>query len=339
MKICQFLASHGDGGLEKHVRELSSELSVQNQEVTVLANKAFLDTLPNHINKIIFPTHLSRRNPFALLKLYQVLKSHDFDIIHAQANKATAMLSFVRPVLKKPTIATVHNIKNNLRPFYKVDHVITVSKQLANPFPKSKVSPIYNGIQSSSPLKIDVKRTFNLPRDKLVICAVGRLVEAKGFDVLLNAIDGLPISLVIAGDGPERDKLQANIDKLKSPTSCMLIGNYTDVSSLMYSCDATIISSRREGFSYVFNEAALVGSNLLSTDVPVANEVLPPWLIVPINNAELLRTRLMHLLANRNEWSHLMRAVHQQVKKEMTLKAMTESTLAVYQDVLRQTHG
>ncbi len=43
----------------------------------------------------------------------------------------------------------------------------------------------------------------------------GRLVEEKGLDVLLKALAGTEIKLKIVGDGPEKNKLQAESGKLK----------------------------------------------------------------------------------------------------------------------------
>jgi glycosyltransferase involved in cell wall biosynthesis len=95
-----------------------------------------------------------------------------------------------------------------------------------------------------------------------------------------------------------------------------------------------IISSRREGFSYVFNEALLTRCRVLATDVPVANEILSEELIVPIDDPQALKERLQSLLADMSQWSALMQKPYAVAEQFMTLTAMTDQTLALYRKLL-----
>src|SRR5207245_2854262 len=45
------------------------------------------------------------------------------------------------------------------------------------------------------------------PRRKVTVLSVGRLAPDKGFDVLLRASAESEVELVLAGDGPERERL------------------------------------------------------------------------------------------------------------------------------------
>lgn len=333
MKICQVIASRGEGGLEKHVRELSQELVAAGHDVIVLGDKDFLATLPEQIQRKPIRCDRNRRNPLLLLQLLRALRDCDCDIIHAQANKAAALVASLRRWLHCPTVGTVHNIKRNNRPFQRLNHVITVSRQLAQPFEKAQVSVVYNGIAEPRFQQTNLRAELGLPADRPLLFTAGRLVRAKGFDVLLDAVDGLALSLVIAGDGPERAALEQRISHLGPDTHCRLLGHRADIPTLMAASDAVIIASRREGFSYVFNEAILTGARILATDVPVANEVLPARLIVPTDDATALRERLKELIANPGAWSALMADPLAFSRENMTLEAMAENTVAVYERV------
>ncbi|EEF79936.1 glycosyltransferase [Methylophaga thiooxydans] len=333
MRICQLLLSRGQGGLEKHVRELTIQLHADGHDVIVVADRSFLRDLPAGIERHAIPSHLSRFNPLLLFSVVNILRQINADIIHAQANKAATVLSKLHPWLAAKTVGTVHNIKRNLTPYKKLDHVITVSQQLSNGF-KDNVSVVYNGIAEVSPQPRDLRQAFHLDADKPVLVAVGRLVEAKGFDMLLEAIRGLPLSLLIIGEGPERQTLEKRIQSLPSTTQCHLLGQREDATHLMASADAVVISSRREGFSYVFNEAVLCNSRVLATDVPVANEVLPSDLITPIADPKAFRTRLQNLLADLLGWSTLMQKPQRQAAETMTLRAMSSNTVNVYQSLI-----
>lgn len=330
MKICQVVAGFGQGGLEKHVRELTQQLLCTDHEVTVFGDRRFLSTLPTHASTVPARFHLNRYHPLLLLELLVKLRACNCDVIHAQANKAASMIALLKPWLSCPTLGTLHNIKRDVRAFHKLDHVIAVSQQLAQPFPSDQVSVIYNGIDTPEFAPIDLRTVYALPADLPVLCAVGRLVPAKGFDVLLEAIDGMPVSLLIVGEGPERALLQQRIESLSSLTHVRLLGHQNHAPALMASSDGVVIASRREGFSYVCIEALLSGTRILSTDVPVANEILPADLIVPGDNPIALREKLVTLLGDMARWNSLMLAPRQFAQASVSLHNMGERTLALY---------
>ena len=335
MKVCQVIASYGEGGLEKHVRELTQQMLASGHEVTVLGDRRFLATLPEGAEAVPVRFALNRHNPLLLLELLVKLRRCRCDVIHAQANKAASMVAFLRRWLRSPTIGTLHNMKRDLRAFHKLDHVITVSQQLAQPFRSAQVSVVYNGIDQPTYRRLDLRSVYDLPPELPVLCAVGRLVPAKGFDLLLDAVDGLPVSLLIAGDGPERARLEQRVARLSAATAVRLLGHQHDVPSLMASAEAVVIASRREGFSYVCNEALLCNAKIVSTDVPVANEVLPADLIVPVGDAAALRQKVSALLGDMDGWEGLMQAPRQLARERMTKQAMCAHTVATYAQVLK----
>lgn len=333
-RICIVLASANNGGLEKHVRELSEQLVLMGNHVAVIAPMAFLNTLEPRVERHALAFEKSRYHPLLLWQLRLKIKATQCDIVHAQANKAACMVALLKPFLKCPIVATLHNIKSNVRPFLSFNAVICVSKQLAQSFKNNKVRVIYNGIHPPTYHAINLKTQFNLPQHLPVICAVGRLVDAKGFDVLLKAVNGLPLSLLIVGDGPLQASLQKQVSQLSPTTFCELLGHRDDATDLMHAADAVVIASRKEGFSYVFNEAALCGTKILSTNVPVANEVLPTELIVPINDAAALATKLAYLLAHPSEWQTLMLPVQAFAQQHLQVTVMAEKTFTLYCEIL-----
>ncbi len=331
MFIGQIIASQGNGGLEKHVQELTQCLVTQGHRVLVIGDPIFVRTLAPEVERVALNMRLSRHNPWLLYQLYRCLSQYPFDVIHAQANKAASMLAAIQWLINTPTVATLHNIKNRFQVFNRFNQVICVSRYLANQINHAGAEVIYNGINAPATTVIDVKSHYQLPKDKPVLCAVGRLVSAKGFDVLLETIDGLAVSLIILGEGPERKSLEAKIALLKHDTIVRLIGHHNNPTAIMRGVDGLVISSRREGFSYVLNEALMCGVNVLSTDVPVANEVLPSALIVPIDDAIILRQRLETLLKNPKEWTALMQVPQQFARQQMTVNYMTKETINLYQ--------
>jgi glycosyltransferase involved in cell wall biosynthesis len=95
------------------------------------------------------------------------------------------------------------------------------------------------------------------------VLGVGRLSPEKGFDLLLRAVDGLPVDVVLAGSGPEEARLRAlggaNVRFLGQVERDALPGIYADA-------DVLVAPSRSEPWGMALNEAALAGLPLVATD-------------------------------------------------------------------------
>jgi len=95
------------------------------------------------------------------------------------------------------------------------------------------------------------------------VLAVGRLAPEKGFDLLLRATADLPVDVVVAGAGPERDRLQA----MAGPNVTFL--GYVDRDELprLYAeADLLVAPSRSDPWGMALHEAALAGLPLVATD-------------------------------------------------------------------------
>ena len=93
--------------------------------------------------------------------------------------------------------------------------------------------------------------------ERNVVLAVGRLVEQKGFDLLLEAFATCDDTwrLVIAGDGPDRAKLEEQAERLGISERVDLPGRVSDPALLYREASLFVLSSRYEGFPNVLLEA------------------------------------------------------------------------------------
>src|SRR5262249_459614 len=93
----------------------------------------------------------------------------------------------------------------------------------------------------------EAKRQLGLPPQRLLIGAVGRLSPEKGFDLLIRAADqlvrgGIDLELWIAGEGDEKDHLQALITKLAQGDRIRLLGYRSDTATLYQALDLFALS-------------------------------------------------------------------------------------------------
>ena len=101
-----------------------------------------------------------------------------------------------------------------------------------------------------------------------MVGSLARLVEHKGIDLLIRALDveDLDCLLVIGGDGPLRAQLEqqaANSQRVDA----RFLGRVEEVDSLLAACDVFVLPSRLEGFGLVYLEAAMHGVPSIGTRV------------------------------------------------------------------------
>ncbi|MGO8871941.1 MAG: glycosyltransferase family 4 protein [Acidimicrobiales bacterium] len=109
--------------------------------------------------------------------------------------------------------------------------------------------------------------------DRPYVFAVGRVVEKKGFDLLLAAFAAMApgeraVDLVIAGTGTALDSLRRDAEALGLGDRVHFVGKLTrqDVSVAMAGADLFVMPSRLEPFGIVVLEAWRAGVAVVATD-------------------------------------------------------------------------
>src|SRR5213083_1575653 len=110
------------------------------------------------------------------------------------------------------------------------------------------------------------------PHARPYVAAVGRLVPQKGFDVLLEAfarLDAPEVDLLIAGDGPERRRLEALRARLGLAARVHLLGavDRAAVASLYRGARLVVCPSRWEGLPLVCLGAMASGRAVVASRV------------------------------------------------------------------------
>jgi len=339
MKICEIVASYGDGGLENHFVELCNGLAAKGHEVHVIIPLAFIDRFSEGIIVHRLPLHLSRRNLGLLWKLLRIIKHINPDIIHTHANKSAELISKIKTFISKPCVATLHNIKKNLNGFKKMDAVIGVSQGVLEALSHARKQVVYNGVSlpNSSFSRTAILEKFKLSGQRPIIMAIGRLVEAKGFDILIDAWLGIEADLLIIGDGPLKGEFSAQIEKSNLAQYVHLTGFVDNANSLITAADFIVISSRREGFNYVMAEALFQSIPVISTDVPAPNEILPNDYLVPVADNKALHTLLKYCLDNPAKLASDYQTVFDWAQQTLSLDGMVSNTERIFNDMMAST--
>lgn len=116
---------------------------------------------------------------------------------------------------------------------------------------------IYNGVELAPFLAVR-------PERGRVLGTVGRLVPEKGFDVLLGAFGSLArqepdVMLRIAGEGPERARLERIVAEQGLSERVSLDGFVDDVPGFLAGVSVFVVPSRNEAFGNTLVEAVAAG--------------------------------------------------------------------------------
>lgn len=124
------------------------------------------------------------------------------------------------------------------------------------------------------------RQALRLPQvTGVMLGAVGRLVESKCFEMLIEAFATATanqpgLQLAIIGEGPLRAVLQARIDALGLAGCVHLMGYRDDLQRLYRAFDWLLVPSRSEGLGLVVQEAVIADVPVVCSDLQVFREQL-----------------------------------------------------------------
>jgi glycosyltransferase involved in cell wall biosynthesis len=267
-----------------------------------LASEGIL-TYPVHISRAIAPL----TNLLAVLRLYRLLRTRRFDIVHVHTPVASLVGRLAARLAGVPLILyTAHgfyfheHMNPRARSFHIhlerifgrfTDFLFTQSSEDAamaiveGIMPAAKVEAIGNGVVISDFANVpgsaveSWRERLDLPRQSTVIGTVGRLVEEKGYREFFQAASQVAASqpsatFLIVGDVAEgdRDPFSATIvGILASDTNLQgrvrFTGFTEDVPPLMQLMDIFVLASYREGMPRSIIEAMASGKPVVASDI------------------------------------------------------------------------
>jgi glycosyltransferase involved in cell wall biosynthesis len=167
----------------------------------------------------------------------------------------------------------------------------------------SKIHVIHCGVDETFLTQTHVP----VPNEPRLVC-VGRLGEQKGHLLLLEAVrllaaEGLKFKLILVGDGPLRQNIEAEIAKSNLQDYIEITGwaSSTEVRQQMLASRALVLPSFAEGLPVVIMEALALGRPAIGTYVAGIPELVEPgvcgWL-VPAGSLEPLTAAMRSVLTS-----------------------------------------
>ncbi len=201
-----------------------------------------------------------------------------------QKNKSSFLINDFQVATKKGWIKFL--AKTQYWVCRKADGVIVPSRYLADIVrgwgtESSKIHLIYNGVdfKKSALSKEEARKKIGIPGN--IVLSSGRLVPWKGFRMLIKIMPKvLEINqffrLIIIGDGPEMNNLQAIIRNMGLDRKVYLVGKKSkqDMAIYLAAADMFVLNSGYEGFSHQILEAMAAGVPVIASAMGGNKEVI-----------------------------------------------------------------
>jgi glycosyltransferase involved in cell wall biosynthesis len=213
--------------------------------------------------------------------------------------------------------------------------------------PRSKIRIVFNAVDPD-PFRPDdttrIRKRIELGLDKFfLIGTIGRLVDAKSYDLLLAVAADIcgrrpDVRFVIVGEGPLGGDLRRTCRSLGLEEKVVFLGKRTDIPDLMGALDLYVISSKREGLPITLIEAMMAGKPIVSTAVGGIPDTIShdgEGILVRSGDREELVKALLGLMDNRETMDRLGRNARMRAVETYSPGPILKQLEEIYQEILK----
>ncbi len=287
----------------------------------------------------------------ALPALREAMAESDLVHLHFPLPLGISVL-IVRAFVNRPLVVTVHGNADvyELPPamapvtravLRRADVVVSVSQDLGGYLqqvmgvPSVRVIP--NGID------VDEFRPGTGSRHGLALFSISRLVPRKNIHVLIAAVEqlvkeGAGLSLVIAGTGPERERIEALAKRSGGVVRFVGFIDEAEKRRILSESDLFVQLSIREGLSIATLEALASGVPCVVSDIPGVREPITPgqtgWYVRDPEDVQSVVATLRDVVANQSRLEEMRLACRAVAVERYSFRRMCESYWDVYADLL-----
>jgi glycosyltransferase involved in cell wall biosynthesis len=370
------------GGLESAIQNVASFFKQEGHEVKILTNRYslqlkssekvdgicvkrlfFTDKPPRTKNLWIFAKFLVRLLfiPYTLFKTKQIISKFQPDIIHLHyVGSQTLYLFLIRIFFgfHWNYIVSLHGsdvefypVKSNYQQWLLKQSLIDADYLTANSkhllmevIQMTRLSPKKMEVvpMAFEPEFYDRKDIEPYNHSKPYLFSAGRLVQKKGFDVLIKAYADLVKTnryegdLILAGDGEELKPLKRLSEELNIEKRVIFFGiaNRIQMASLMKGCELFIVPSRMEAFGIIVLEGLYSGKRVIASKTGGIPELMidnPRQLVMPDRPQELAE-KITETLKG-GCWNSVDKDV---LRYHYSWKKVSEAYLRIYRTILNE---
>ena len=360
--VCPY-AWDAPGGVQAHVRDLTSQLQARGHDVSVLAPALDDDDLPDFVVSAGRPVSIPYNGSVAKLMMGPVsavrtrrwLTTGGFDVVHVHEPTAPSISMITCWFAKGPLVVTHHTSNPKSRALLAFEPVLatamekasariavsTTARDTVEEHLGSTAVIVPNGVDVSSYAEADPLPPDPAGRARVVF--LGRIDEPrKGLATLLKAVEvlasqGIKPQVLVAGPGDLDDVIKDLAPAIDDQVE--LLGAVTEEHkrSLLRSADVFVAPNLGgESFGIILVEAMAAGAAVLASDLESFAQVLQDgdagWLF-PAGDAEALAVELKALLEDPGLRASLAGRGRKRAE-DYDWPGITEQILAIYATVV-----
>lgn len=369
MKIIHLISGGDVGGAKTHVLSLLKGLGkTQTVRLVCFTGGAFSDEAAEMgIETLVMDCGVPR----CVRRLSRMIAEEGFEIVHCHGARANMMGAILRRAIRVPIVTTVHSdyrLDYLGRPLHRLSYgtINTVALRLfdyhigvsdavaqmliARGFDAQTMFSIYNGVDFT-PVTPRLSRAAYLEsvgltagENSVVFGIAARLSPVKDIGMLIRAFSIAQkqqpdIRLLIAGDGEEREHLEALAAELCEPGSYAFAGWVTDTDSFYNAIDVNTLSSLSEAFPYALPEGARMHCATIATAVGGVPYIIEPGvtgLLTGPRDAEGFARHMRTLAENPAYRLQLAENLYRRAAKLLSLEATVTQQIEIYETILRR---
>ena len=275
----------------------------------------------------------------ALGPLRRLMLESDLVHLHFPLPLGVSVIA-MRALVSRPLVVTVHGnadvyeLPRALEPvtravLRRADVVVSVSEDLGdylrNQMRVPRVTVIPNGVD------VDTFQPGQASREVLTLFSVSRLVPRKNIHVLIAAVEqlvkeGAALSLVIAGTGPEEERITRLAEQSDGVVRFVGFIDEARKRAILSETDVFVQLSIREGLSIATLEALASGVPCVVSNLPGVREPITPgrtgWYVDDPEDVESVVATLRGVLADRARLAEMKLACRAVAVERYSLQAM-----------------
>lgn len=314
--------------------------------------------------EVVIPDGPVRGHLGAIRGLRSIIERGDYDMVHAHGLRAgidasLAVRGFRGGGGRVPVVVSVHNL---IRPdilggpralVYRraeglavrlSDRTFAPSIEIAEHLratvagASGKIEVLHLGVGPAPeglPPAGEVRRQLGLAAGDRLVVTTARLAAQKALDVMLEALALLPRNVVLAiiGDGPLEDELRALAARLGVADRARFLGWQDDVAGYVAAADVFCLSSKWEAVALAVQEAVVLGTPVVATDVGGMGELITDrssGRLVPSEDPSALASALAEILASPEEGARYAAAARARLERDFSTESMLERLHRTY---------
>ena len=350
MRIVHTEASCGWGGQEIRILEESSGLIERGHEVVILcpAESHICKEGPRRGVQTV-PLPIGRKNLKGFLALRRWLAGHDVDVINTHSSTDSWLAALACKTLRNPpAIVRTRHISSPVPDNFPTRwlyakaaaHVVTTGESLRRQLiekvgvPPGQVTSVPTGIDPvrfSPGDKAATRNALGLDPDKHYLGIVATLRSWKGHLYLLEAFASANLpgwTLLIVGDGPMRETIEAKIAELALGERAKLVGQQQRPEDWLRALDIFVLPSyANEGVPQAVLQAMFTGLPIVTTPVGAILEAVTDGetaLVVPPKDAAALAAALVSLAGTAEARDRFGAAARMRAQERFSRQAMLD---------------